>query len=207
MKMITVLLPKQLHQAQPRLPPTSRQGRVGQGFISPTKRSDSSFGFTLIEIIVYIAILAVVSVLAVNMLLEIQLSLGEIRVTRNLSAAASVAMERMARTIRDAKSVNAGASTFNASPGVLTLTGSETPAQTHRFLVSGGALMADGGSPPSDTLTPSGVLITNLVFRLITPSATSTAVKIEMTIAATSGRATTTQNFYDTVILRNSYAP
>lgn len=162
-------------------------------------------GFSLIEVIVYIAILAVLSTFAVNTLLLIHSSLAEIRVTRALNASAAVAVERMIRVIRDGRSVNIGASTFGSSPGVLALTGSESPALTHRFSVSGKALLLESGSNPAVRLTPSGVLVENLVFRLVTASTTSQAIKVELTLAASTGKATTTQNFYGTAVLRNSY--
>lgn len=162
-------------------------------------------GFTLIEIIVYIVILTVLSAVAVNTILLVQSSLAEIRITRTLSGAAAVAMERMARQARDAKSADIGASTFGVSPGVLSLTGSESPALTHRFSVDGGALKLESGGSPALTLTPPGVAVTNLSFHFIAAATTSQAVKIELTLAASTGRATTTQNFYGTAVLRNSY--
>ncbi len=162
-------------------------------------------GFTFIEIIVYISVFAVLSVIAVNTLLVVHSSLAEIRATRQLNATAAVAMERIIRTIRDAASVNVPASTFNVSPGVLSLTGSESPALTRQFLMAGTALVADAGAGQTAILTPPGVAVTNLVFRLIVASSTAQAVRVELTLAASTGRATTTQNFYGTAVLRNSY--
>lgn len=164
-------------------------------------------GFTLVEIIVYIAILGVLSVVAVNTLLLIHRSLADIRVKRMLNETAAVVMERTVRVIRDAKAVNVGASTFDASPGVLSLTGSETPALTYTFFRTSGTLNLVIGSASPEALTPPGVTVTSLIFRHITASTTSHAIRVEVTLAASSGRATTTQNFYDTAVLRNSYAP
>ncbi len=163
-------------------------------------------GFSLLEIIIYIAVFAFVSVVAVETILLVTSSLGRIRVVRTLNTASSSAMERMTRTIRDAKIINAGSSTFNTSPGVLSLTGSETPAITYRFSVSGGGLVLDAGGVET-ALTPPGVAVTNLVFRSIANGTVSKAIKIELTIAASNGKATSSENVYNTVILRNSYAP
>lgn len=174
---------------------------------SPSIVRLSAFGFTLIEILVYIAILAVLSVAAVNMLLLVSSSLAEIRVTRSINAAAASSLERIIRQIRDADAVNVGSSTLGSSPGVLSLSGSESPVLIHRFSVSGGTLFFQSGSNTPIGLTASGLTVTNLVFRLITTSTTSQAVKVELTLAASTGKATTTQNFYGTAVLRNSYSP
>lgn len=160
-------------------------------------------GFSLIETVVYIAILAVISVIAVNTLLLIHSSLAEIRATRVLNAAAAVAMERTIRTIRDAKAVNVSASTLDSSPGLLSLTGSEPTPLTYVFSRdANGALILNGSA-----LTPPGVMVMNLIFRRIVAGTISEAIKVELTVAASSGRATTTQNFYGTAVLRNSYSP
>ncbi len=162
-------------------------------------------GYTVLEILIYIAILGLLSATAVTTLVAMQRSLNQIRVTRNLNAATAVALERMTRTIRDASSINAAASIFDISPGVLSITGSETPSHTYTFSMAGGALFLAVDANAATALTPSGIVVTNLVFRRITAGTISEAVKIEMTVESSSGRATTSQNLYDTIVLRNSY--
>ena len=162
-------------------------------------------GFSLVEVIVYVAILVVVSTIAVGTLLLIQSSLAEIRVTRSLSSAASLSMERMTRVIRDASATNFGASTFNSSPGVLSISGSETPPEAHRFFVQGFQLIYEHGVSPPVSITPSNVLVTSLIFRSTT-TPNSEGVRIELTLETSSGRATTSQKFYGSAVLRGAYA-
>lgn len=164
-------------------------------------------GFSLVEIIIYIAILAVISVGALNTFILTYRLLGEVRLTRMLNASAAIAMERLTRTIRDAQAVNVGASTFDTSPGVLSLTGTETPPLTHRFSVETGSLKLESGIDPAVYLTPAGVEVTNFVVRHIIGGSATEGVKIELTLDAALGRATESQNFFDTVILRGAYAP
>ena len=163
-------------------------------------------GFSLIEIIVYIGILTVISSVGVNTLLVVHASLAEIRVTRTMNAVSSVVMESMARTIRDAKTVDVSGSSFDVSPGVLIVVDNALPAAAHRFSIGSNRLKYQRNAEPAIDLTPPGTLASNLVFRLINASTTSQAIKMELTLEASSGKATTTQNFYNTIVLRNSYS-
>ncbi len=164
-------------------------------------------GFSLVEVVVYVAVLAAISAIAVNTLLRIHAALAEIRVTRTLAAAGGLAMERMVRTIRDAAAVDTAASTLGTSPGVLSLTGSETPALIHRWARDGAnALTLDSGAG-AVALTPPGVEVSNLIFRFIPAGPSVEAVRVELSVSASSGRRTTTANFFGTAVLRNSYAP
>ena len=138
----------------------------------------ASGGFTLIEIVVYIAILAVLAVVAVNTILLVRSSLNQIKAVRTLSQTETLVLSRITRAVRDAKAVNATESIFNLSPGMLSLTGSENPPITRVFFLSGGALELTDGSNPAIALTPPGVSVTSLIFRHLQASTTSEAVKI-----------------------------
>ena len=167
---------------------------------SPPRARRSGSGFSLIEVVVYVAILAVISVVAVNTLLLIHRALAEIRTTRAMNATAAVAMERMVRTIRDAKSVTSILGT------TLVLTGSEATPITYTFDVDANTLRLDSGSGPV-ALTPPGVTVSGLTVQKIdlTTGGKSEAVKVVLTLQASSGKTMKTQSFYGTAVLRNSY--
>ena len=166
----------------------------------PPAARRSGFGFSLIEVVVYVAILAVISVVAVNTLLLIHRALAEIRTTRSLDATAAVAMERMIRTIRDAKSVTSIVGT------TLVLAGSEAAPVTYTFDVDANTLRIDSGSGPV-ILTPPGVTVSGLAFQKsdLATGGKSEAVKVVLTLQASSGQTVKTQSFYGTAVLRNSY--
>lgn len=164
-------------------------------------------GFTLVEITVYVAILSILTVAAVNTILIIRSSLGQIKAVRTLSQTEALVMSRITRAVRDAKSVNAAASAFDVSPGVLALTGPGIPPASRVFSLSGGSVWLKEDALEAVALTPPGIIATSLIFRYAAASTTSQAVKIEMTLGVWSGRATTTQNVYGTAVLRNSYTP
>lgn len=162
-------------------------------------------GFTLIELVVYVAILGALAAIAANTLIIAGASLAEIRAERALNAATAVAMERAVRLVRGAEAIDEALSTLGSSPGALALLGPETPPAVSRFAVNSEALLLTVGNQTA-TLTPPGVAVTELVFRRMAAGTTSEAVRIELTLAASSGRATSTLRSYATVVLRNSYA-
>lgn len=164
-------------------------------------------GVSLIEVIVYVAIFAVLSALTVNILLSISQALTAIRVTRAFNGTAAVAMERMIREIRQARDIVEGESTLGASPGVLTLDTYVDPGGNtkikRKFSISGGALTLQEGSNPSIPFT-AGVTIANLTF-WSTGAPSSQAVRVELALTAGSGKYMKQQTFYGTAVLRGSY--
>lgn len=165
-------------------------------------------GFTLIETIIYTAIIAAIFILVVNSLSIVIKAFNQGRVIIKINNSAEVAMERMAREIRFAYDID-GSSNLGSHPGYLVLntystSSPETPT-TIEFYIDSGKLMVKEGVLPADQLTSSDLIATNLVFRQITASSTSKAIKIEMAIQGSSGNYQKTGNFYNTAILRRSY--
>lgn len=171
---------------------------------------NSRKGFSLVEMLIYAAILAVVSIFIVNSILMITKSFNNYRAWRNVNAAGEAAMERMAREIKLADSINAGTSVFDSNPGRLSLNtidpDTET-ATTIEFYASGNILMVKEGVQSGVVLTPSGVELTNIIFREVAVSTNtkSKAIRIEMEIRSGTGSYQKTARFYDTAILRRSY--
>jgi prepilin-type N-terminal cleavage/methylation domain-containing protein len=155
-------------------------------------------GFTLIEMIIYIAIAAVVLALAVNSLGALLKSFNDAKITSKINNSAEAAMERIARETRNAYAVNLS-SVFGSSPGRLKLDTYDVSGATTTvdFYLDNGKLTVAEGSGSGNPLTLDGISVSNLVFRQIAASTTSKAVKIEMTVQG--------KNFYNTAILRGSY--
>ena len=164
-------------------------------------------GSTLIEAIIYAAILALVAVMATDSLLIMMKSYASIKITRAINLSAQTGMERMAREIRNANSVDDANSIFAVSPGRLRLntvdlSGAST---TIEFTVGSSTVFIKEGAAVAEALTPSSVQINNLTFNKITASNTSVAIKIKMGVTGVKKDITKLDNFYDTVILRGSY--
>lgn len=175
--------------------------------ISAMVLSGNKRGFTLIETVIYVSILAAVFVFTLNTLLVIFSTVEDFKSVRRLNSSAEAGMERMAREIRFAYGINDAVSVLGVHPGRLYLykknpdTGAE---ETIEFYLSGSALAYKENGGMEQLLVLPGIEVTNLVFHKITNSSVSQAVKIEMSIR--SGEHTyLSDNFYSTIILRGSY--
>ncbi len=77
-------------------------------------------GYTLVEAIIYIAILAILSIVFISLLFTMTQSYTKFRLERDLASSASLGLERLARETRQAKSIDL-ASTLGSHPGRLFL--------------------------------------------------------------------------------------
>lgn len=166
-----------------------------------TKKS----GFTLVEMIIYIAFFAVLSVLAIEAIMVVMKSFYTLRLTQNINQSATTALERMSREIRNAYDIDTAGSTFNTNPGLLTLRTKDSGGAntTIEFYVSNGQVGIKEGGVDKGSLMARSTTVTNLVFRQITTT-NSKAIKIEMSLHDAHGLLTRDTVFYDTIVLRGS---
>lgn len=156
------------------------------------------------ELVVYVAVFAFLSVVVVNAILAVTSAFFTIRTERNVNTAASTAIERVTRETRLAISVNTLASTFDAHPGRLTLNTTDVNgvSATVEFYIENGTMKVKENGVAAGTLTPSAIAVDTFIARLIT-SGSVQAVKIEFTLHDT--RRGNTKTFYNTALLRGSY--
>ena len=161
-------------------------------------------GFSIIEMLVYVLILAVISVFLVYAIISMIRSVVEISVSRSILGGAMLSLERITREAKDAYDINEATSTLAAHPGrILFLTETESGATTSiLFFISGDALMMKRGTSTAQSLLPERVAVENLVFRLAT-STLSKSVKIELELSGARGSVTRTEQFYGSAQLRN----
>ena len=162
-------------------------------------------GFSLIETLVYIAVLSLVSTLFVNTLLAMNRSYAVLETVMMLDRAATAGMERMTREIRAATDVDTLQSTLGVSPGVLTVNQIDETGAVSRaaFSILNEVLHISRDGVDQGSLLPPRIAAESLIFRLI-DSGKSKAVKIEMRLLSVAGR-TRSESYYTTVILRGSY--
>lgn len=172
---------------------------IGIIFYKNKLRSKDISGYSLVEMVIYLAILSVVSLIVINTILSFSQSYGNLRALRLLDHSASSALERMTRDIRSATSVDTANSALGVSPGVLTLLTSAS-ATTTKFYVLNNILQVDVNNASSGPLTVSKSSITNLTFTKLS-NGTTTAVKIDMTVSATDGTVSKSKNYHSTVVV------
>lgn len=161
---------------------------------------NKSRGYTLIEILVYASLLALMIALMANAVAALSHIVTDAKEERLVRSSVEAALERIAREIRFAETVNTAASTLNAHPGVLVLTSIDPfteAAQTITFSVVSSRVVLQKGTGPLEYLTSGNVTVSNLVFRHMTNSDISESVRTELTIDG--------ENVYTTTVLRRSY--
>ena len=146
-------------------------------------------GFTIVEILVYLALFAMISVVALGSLGTMSRALASLRATRGATDATLIAFDRVTRSIQAAASVDAS-SVLSVSPGKLVL---DTGTQ---FFLSGTSLQIQESGAGPVALAPSSVVFSSLIFRKI-QTAASLGVKIEAVVGG--------KNMYTTAVLRGSY--
>jgi len=170
--------------------------------ISNIKKNNK--GYSLVEMVIYISLLSVITIVLVNTVLSFTSSYKELAVLRAIDESAIDVMERLTREIRNSSGVDMVTSSFNSNPGFLTLTTvSGGVLSTQRFYLDDGVVKVDIDGVYLGPLTLSSATITNLVFRKL-DNTVSSAIKIEMTISATVGEITKARDFYSTVVMRGS---
>lgn len=164
---------------------------------------DMKKGFTLIEVIIYSALVVIILGVLTNAILVVSNSYRRMATYRDIENGAMLAMNRMSREIKSASDINGSQTVYDNANGSLMLNLGST-ATTSRFYVSGGSIILDENGVQTGSLTPSSVTVSSLIFRHIV-STSSEAVKIEVIIQGEGQNSSISKNFYNTIVLRGSY--
>ncbi len=163
-------------------------------------------GFTMVETLFYLAFMVILLGVVIALVISLTKTYQTIQATKNLESSAIFSLERISRDIRNASSVNVAQSTLATSTGALTLNTTDVSGnpQTIKFYLSNNRISVDSSGSYVGPLTLNGVNVNNLEFRLST-STNSQAIKIILGLSSTVGTASTSRNFYTTIVLRGSY--
>lgn len=158
------------------------------------------------EMIVYIAILSVLFIALVSMMGHISTIERRAGTFLDINSAAVTAFSRFSRDIRRATSLDTTNSTLNATPGRLELLMKKSDGTNDRvtFYLSGGVIKTDQNGVFAGNITQDSMEVSNLTFRNFS-TASSTAVRVEMTVAPSASSSVPALNFYGTYVLRGSY--
>jgi len=141
-------------------------------------------GFTLIETLIYVAIIGMAVSSFVAFSLSVSSSRSKTYVVQEVQANARVALGIISQKMRAANGVNTATSTFGADPGFISLSvASSTLNPTIIGLnQDNGVLGIKEGLSATTSITSSEVKITNLVFTNLTGSSTRKNIRTEMTV-------------------------
>lgn len=163
------------------------------------KTTNKTRGFSLIETVIYTAMLSILVVAIVICMIKLFDSYKRTKVVRQIETSALNSMDRIIREIRGAESVG-GDSAFNTTSGILSLISGAT---TIRFYLSDQKIYVAENGVTIGALTNSSVKVSSLIFRYINATS-SDAVKVEMTFLSSS-TPNLSKNFYNTSVLMGSY--
>jgi len=148
----------------------------------------NSKGFTLIELVIYTALLVVVSVVSISFFIQVVGVTESSRRSREALDNAKRAIDVMSQEIKNAKSIYTPTNIFGVHPGQLSLeTIRDLPADENStyvdFYVDDERLYIKKEGQAAELVTSEKVKVTNLVFTLLSPTSSSPEVKIEITVA------------------------
>ncbi len=158
--------------------------------------------FSLVEIVIYIAIFTALSIVVINSFIVVLSSFSMIRSNHDLLNSGSIAMEKMTREIRQADSIDI----LNSTNEVLQLNSTDSSSNpvVVKFAKTGNALNLYRNGTLVGNLLTSKVILTSISFDH-TSNAKSEGEKIKMVLKYIAGKIDKTENFYDTAILREKY--
>ncbi len=156
-------------------------------------------GFSLIEVIFYISIFIVLSIVVINALIIMTKAFRENIIQSDVVRSASI-MERIEREIKQATSV------ASVSPTVLRLntTDEAGAAKIVQFSGSGTDLVLSENDVTTGNLNLPHINVQNLSFIQIT-TANSRAVKVYFEVSSDRDTQSRVTKFYNTAVLRGSY--
>ncbi|MDA2936200.1 type II secretion system GspH family protein [Patescibacteria group bacterium AH-259-L05] len=142
-------------------------------------------GFTLIETLVYVAIIGIVIVSFVTFSISISNSRNKAYVTTEVQENARIALEVIRQRIHAANNVTIGSSTFDTDPGILSLQVADTsrnPTIIDLTADDGSLRITEGVNSPV-IITSDEVRVVNLVFtNLTSPNISRENIRIEITV-------------------------
>lgn len=163
-------------------------------------------GYSLIELTIYIGILAALAVMAVGGMISMVRTFGEIRAYTDLRQGGASALDRMTREIRYASAVDMAGTTLDANPGRLKLTSTDesgTP-KTMEFSVASESLVLAENGVDTGSIVGDGVTVESFVVRRALTDK-GALVKLELMLKDTRDAGARSAAFYGSAVLRGAY--
>ena len=160
----------------------------------------------MIELVIYVSIIAVMAVLSVQAMLSMTRVFAEIKSFTSIRGGGVVALERMIKEIRFGGSIDYSGTVLGSNPGRLKLNTTDENGNTKTldFYVTNNSINIIDNGIDKGSIIGSSTVLTNLVFRQSTTSK-GMLVKIEMTLKDNRATNTRSASFYGSAVLRGAY--
>ena len=141
-------------------------------------------GFTLMELLVYIALIGLIGTAMVRYTIGVSNARNKNFVTQEVQAQGRTALQMISQRIRAANAVNATSSTFGTDPGVLSLAMSDSSKNPTiiDLTADDGRLRIKEGSSATQVISDDNLAITNLVFTDLTSTSLRENVRVQLTV-------------------------
>ena len=169
-------------------------------------RTSKQKGNTLAEMIVYVGLVSVLLLVIIQTAFAISTTSKRSRSYMDINSAAVSAFSRFSRDIRRATSIDTVRSILGASSGtlVLNMKKSDGTNDALTFFLSDQKVKISKNGVYEGDITQDNLAVSNLTFRKFAVGST-TAIRVEMTLAPDASTTVPALNFYGTYVLRGSY--
>lgn len=163
-------------------------------------------GNTLAEMIVYVGLVSLLLLVIIQTAFAISNTSKRSRSFLDINSAAVSAFSRFSRDIRRATSIDTIQSILGASSGklVLNMRKSDGTNDVLTFFLSESKVKINQNGIYIGDITQDNLAVSNLTFRKFAVAST-TAIRVEMTLAPEASTTVPALNFYGTYVLRGSY--
>lgn len=167
-------------------------------------------GVTLLEIIIYIALLGMISIFIANFLIQVVHAYQRARAEREVLSNGRLAIETMNKDIMQAAEIYTSTSKFNNNTGQISLimntdSLAEHTAQYIDYYVDNGRLWARHEGQNAIPITASSVQVTQFRVEQISQKLNREAIKITLTLNFAQTKFATSITLNSTTALRGSY--
>ncbi len=144
-------------------------------------------GFTILEFVIYIALVGVVLGAAVMFALQFSITQTKSVVLSQVTRNAQFAMQRIEAETRAADRVDIGASVFDVHPGTLVLETSDPGTDPTVFTVTDGQLTVQQGAGLAIPLTAPDITISAFTLQNLVPHGRAQHVRVSLTASLPPG--------------------
>jgi len=158
-------------------------------------------GFSLIEILFYVSIFAILSLVVINSMVVMTKAFRETTINRDIMQAGNI-MERISRDIRQSNTILS--MNVNGTNLELNTLNQAQVYEPVKFMYSGTDIQVYENNVFIGNLNSPDIAVTTLTFDPILNTVAG-AVKMSMTVRSNHYGSTRAEDFYNTVILRGEY--